>query len=73
MILLLKVLLAIHIEIGVGIKNNLSFSITHEKNCWNPLAEKWASMVRKKKERKMLSGIYTLVLILDFLNTQYNF
>ena len=31
MILSLKVLLAIHIEIGVGIKINLGFSIKHMK------------------------------------------
>ena len=55
MILSLKVLL----EIGVGIKINLSFSIKHmKKNCWNPLPEKWASMARKKGKKNAFLNLY---------------
>ena len=59
MILSLKVLLAIHIEIGVGIKINLGFSIKHmKKNHWNPLPEKWASMARKKGKKNAFWNLY---------------
>lgn len=73
MILSLKVLLVIHTEIGVGIKINLGFSIKHMKtNCWNPLQKNGQVWFEKKRKEKCFLE-FNLVLILDFLNTQYNF